>query len=141
MDNDKTEWSNVIIGPWADSSDTKNVTQINTKNKKTRDQLIAEEMEIIDSLSEKLMIQLIQSLKDNEVNISTADFIRDIGFLNEALKSLLFREMGYEHPLSDLVKYIIVASKTKDKKDIYTKFRGDIVVDLIEYLEGDVDEE
>ena len=141
MDNDKTEWSNVIIGPWADSSDTKNVTQINTKNKKTRDQLIAEEMEIIDSLSEKLMIQLIQSLKDNEVNISTADFIRDIGFLNEALKSLLFREMGYEHPLSELVRYIIVASKTKDKKDIYTKFRGDIVVDLIEYLEGDVDEE
>ena len=141
MDNDKTEWSNVIIGPWVDSSDTNNVTPINSKNKKTRDQLIAEEMEIIDSLSEKLMIQLIQGLKDNEVNITTTDFIRDIGFLNEALKSLLFREMGYEHPLSDLVKYIIVASKTKDKKDIYTKFRGDIVVDLIEYLEGDVDEE
>jgi hypothetical protein len=140
MDNDKTEWSNVIIGPWVDSSDTNNVTPISSKNKKTRDQLIAEEMEIIDSLSEKLMIQLIQSLKDNEVNITTTDFIRDIGFLNEALKSLLFREMGYEHPLSDLVKYIIVASKTKDKKDIYTKFRGDIIVELLEYLES-VDEE
>ena len=141
MGNDKTEWSNVIIGPWADSSDTNNVTPINTKNKKTRDQLIAEEMEIIDTLSEKLMIQLIHSLKENEINISSADFIRDIGFLNEALKSLLFREMGYDHPLSELVKYIVIASKTKDKKDIYTKFRGDIVVDLIEYLEGDVDEE
>ena len=140
MDNDKTEWSNVIIGPWVDSSDTNNVTPINSKNKKTRDQLIAEEMEIIDSLSKKLMIQLIQGLKDNEVNITTTDFIRDIGFLNEALKSLLFREMGYEHPLSDLVKYIIVASKTKDKKDIYTKFRGDIIVELLEYLES-VDEE
>ena len=140
MDNDKTEWSNVIIGPWVDSSDTNNVTPINSKNKKTRDQLIAEEMEIVDTLSEKLMIQLIQSLKDNEVNITTTDFIRDIGFLNEALKSLLFREMGYEHPLSDLVKYIIVASKTKDKKDIYTKFRGEIIVELLEYLES-VDEE
>ena len=140
MGNDKTEWSNVIIGPWADSSDTNNVTPINTKNKKTRDQLIAEEMEIIDTLSEKLMIQLIHSLKENEINISSADFIRDIGFLNEALKSLLFREMGYEHPLSELVRYIIVASKTKDKKDIYTKFRGDIIVELLEYLEN-VDEE
>ena len=141
MDNDKTEWSNVIIGPWVDSSDTNNVTPINSKNKKTRDQLIAEEMEIIDSLSEKLMIQLIQSLKDNEVNITTTDFIRDIGFLNEALKSLLFREMGYEHPLSDLVKYIIVASKTKDKKDIYTKFRADLIAELVDYLEEDIDEE
>ena len=136
MGDDKTEWNNVIIGPWADSNNTNSVTPINSKNKKTRDQLIAEEMEIIDSLSEKLMIQLIQSLKDNEVNITTADFIRDIGFLNEALKSLLFREMGYEHPLSELVKYIVIASKTKDKKDIYTKFRGDIVVELIEYLEN-----
>ena len=108
MGDDKTKWSNVIIGPWADSSDTNNVTPINSKNKKTRDQLIAEEMEIIDSLSEKLMIQLIQSLKDNEVNITTTDFIRDIGFLNEALKSLLFREMGYDHPLSELVKYIVI---------------------------------
>ena len=140
MGDNKTEWSNVIIGPWADSSNTSDMTPINSKNKKTRDQLIAEEMEIIDSLSEKLMIQLIQSLKDNEVNITTADFIRDIGFLNEALKSLLFREMGYEHPLSELVKYIVIASKTKDKKDIYTKFRGDIVVELIEYLEN-IDEE
>ena len=116
------------------------MTPINSKNKKTRDQLIAEEMEIIDSLSEKLMIQLIQGLKDNEVNITTTDFIRDIGFLNEALKSLLFREMGYDHPLSELVKYIVIASKSKDKNDIYTKFRGDIVVELIEYLEN-VDEE
>ena len=140
MDNDKTEWSNVIIGPWVDRSDTNNVTPINSKNKKTRDQLIAEEMEIIDSLSETLMIQLIQGLNDNEVNITTTDFIRDIGFLNEALKSLLFREMGYEHPLSDLVKYIIVASKTKDKKDIYSNIRGDIIVELLEYLES-VDEE
>ena len=136
MGDNKTEWSNVIIGPWADSSNTSDMTPINSKNKKTRDQLIAEEMEIIDSLSEKLMIQLIQGLKDNEVNITTTDFIRDIGFLNEALKSLLFREMGYEHPLSELVKYIVIASKTKDKKDIYTKFRGDIVVELIEYLEN-----
>ena len=141
MDNDKTEWSNVIIGPWADSSDTNNVTPINSKNKKTRDQLIAEEMEIIDSLSEKLMIQLIQSLKDNEVNISTSDFIRDIGFMNEVLKSILFRELGYTHPLSDLIPYIIVPTRTKDKKDVYTKFRGDLVVELIEYLEGDIDEE
>ena len=136
MGDDKTEWSNVIIGPWADSNNTNSVTPINSKNKKTRDQLIAEEMEIIDTLSEKLMIQLIHSLKENEINISSADFIRDIGFLNEALKSLLFREMGYEHPLSELVKYIVIASKTKDKKDIYTKFRGDIVVELIEYLEN-----
>ena len=32
-------------------------------------------------------------------------------------------------------------TRTKDKKDMYTKFRGDIVVDILEYLESDIDEE
>ena len=72
MDNDKTEWSNVIIGPWVDSSDTNNVTPISSKNKKTRDQLIAEEMEIIDSLSKssKTMIFVTHEIKFAE-KIST----------------------------------------------------------------------
>ena len=80
-------------------------------------------------------------LKENDVKIMSKDFIRDVGFMNEVLKSILFRELGYTHPLSDLIPYIIVPTKTKDKKDVYTKFRGDIVVELIEYLEGDYEEE
>ena len=64
----------------------------------------------------------------------------DIAFLNESLKSLLFRELGYEHPLSDLSKHIIVPVRSKDKKNIYTKFRGDTVVEILDYLEGIEDE-
>ena len=75
------------------------------------------------------------------MKITGKDFIRDIGFMNEVLKSILFRELGYTHPLSDLIPYIIVPTRTKDKKDVYTKFRGDVVVELIEYLEGEYEEE
>ena len=87
------------------------------------------------------MVNLIHTLKQNDVKITSKEFIRDIGFMSEVLKSLLFRELGYDHPLSDLIPYIIVPTRTKDKKDVYTKFRGDIVVDILEYLEGDIDEE
>ena len=139
MGDDKTKWSNVIIGPWESSEKLQNSKPL--KGGKTREEIVAEEMDIIEGLSESIMVNLIHTLKENDVKITSKDFIRDIGFMNEVLKSLLFRELGYNHPLSELVRYIIVASKTKDKKDIYTKFRGDIVVDLIEYLEGDVDEE
>ena len=54
---------------------------------------------------------------------------------------MLFKELGYEHPLSDFVQYIIVPVKTNDKKDIYTKFRADLVAELVEYLEGPYEEE
>ena len=65
---DDKQWSNVIIGPWTPKE--------TLKGGKTRDQIITEEMAIVDSLSEKVMVQLIQTLKDNEVNISTKDFYR-----------------------------------------------------------------
>ena len=138
MGDDKTKWSNVIIGPWESSEKLQNSRPL--KGGKTREQIVQEEMDVIDGLSESIMVNLIHTLKENDVKIMSKDFIRDVGFMNEVLKSLLFRELGYNHPLSDLIPYIIVPTKTKDKKDVYTKFRGDIVVELIEYLEN-VDEE
>ena len=139
MGDNKTEWSNVIIGPWESSEKLQNSKPL--KGGKTKEEIVAEEMDIIDGLSESIMVNLIHTLKENDVKIMSKDFIRDVGFMNEVLKSLLFRELGYKHPLSDLIPYIIVPTKTKDKKDVYTKFRGDLVIDLVEYLEGDYEEE
>ena len=139
MGDDKTKWSNVIVGPWPSSEKLQNSKPL--KGGKTREQIVQEEMDIIDGLSESIMVNVIHTLKENDVKIMSKDFIRDVGFMNEVLKSILFRELGYTHPLSDLIPYIIVPTKTKDKKDVYTKFRGDIVVELIEYLEGDYEEE
>ena len=139
MGDDKTKCSNVIIGPWESSEKLQNSKPL--KGGKTKEEIVAEEMDIIDGLSESIMVNLIHTLKENDVKIMSKDFIRDVGFMNEVLKSLLFRELGYKHPLSDLIPYIIVPTKTKDKKDVYTKFRGDLVIDLVEYLEGDYEEE
>ena len=139
MGDDKTKWSNVIVGPWPSSEKLQNSKPL--KGGKTREQIVQEEMDIIEGLSESVMVQLIHTLKENDVKITGKDFIRDIGFMNEVLKSILFRELGYTHPLSDLIPYIIVPTRTKDKIDVYPKFRGDVVVELIEYLEGEYEEE
>ena len=129
----------MIVCPWPSSEKLQNSKPL--KGCKTREQIVQEEMDIIEGLSESVMVQLIHTLKENDVKITGKDFIRDIGFMNEVLKSILFRELGYTHPLSDLIPYIIVPTRTKDKKDVYTKFRGDVVVELIEYLGGEYEEE
>ena len=134
MEDDKTKWSNVIVGPWSTNPQP-------LKGGKTREEIVSEEMEVVEGRTESVMVNLIHTLKQNDVKITSKEFIRDIGFMSEVLKALLFRELGYNHPLSDLIPYIIVPTRTKDKKDVYTKFRGDLVIDLIEYLEGDIDEE
>ena len=57
MGDDKSKWSNVIIGPWESKK---------TPKGKTRDQVIQEEMDAIDDLSQTAMVSLIQILKENE---------------------------------------------------------------------------
>ena len=71
MVDDKKQWSNVIIGPWESKK---------TPKGKTRDQVIQEEMDAIDDLSQTAMVSLIQILKENEVSITSKDFYRHIGF-------------------------------------------------------------
>ena len=53
----------------------------------------------------------------------------------------MFRELGYDHPLSELVKHLILPVKSKNQSGIYTKFRADTVVEILDYLEGIEDEE
>ena len=100
------------------------------KGGKTREQIVARG----DGRNRRTLSQcygkLIHTLKENDVKITGKDFIRDIGFMNEVLKSILFRELGYTIHYQDLIPYIIVPTRTKDKKDIYTKFRGDLVAEL-----------
>ena len=52
----------------------------------------------------------------------------------------IYEDMGYDHPLGELIKYLISATKTKDNEKVYTSFRGDKMFDIIEYLNGDKDE-
>ena len=96
MGDDKTKWSNVIVGSWPSSEKLQNSKPL--KGGKTREEIVQEEMDIIDGLSESIMVNLIHTLKENDVKINGKDFIRDVGFMNEVLKSILFRELGYTPP-------------------------------------------
>ena len=81
MEDDKTKWDNVVVGPWSTKPQP-------LKGGKTREEIVAEEMDVIEGLSESIMVNLIHTLKQNDVKITGKDFICDIGFLNEILKSL-----------------------------------------------------
>ena len=49
MGDDKTKWSNVIIGPWESSEKLQNSRPL--KGGKTREQIVQEDMDVIYVLS------------------------------------------------------------------------------------------
>ena len=125
---------NIVIGPWAGS--TKN----SIKKVLSKEDKVSTDMDYIDKVAENIMVQLIHTLAENGVDISSKEFIRHIGFIDECVKSSIFEDMGYEHPLSELIKHLIGATKSKDNEKIFTSFKGDTMIDILEFLSGDNDE-
>ena len=85
--------SNVVKGPWSrakviDPNETDRVT---------------DDMVFIDDVSESIMIPAIHNLAENGVDIKDGDFIAEIGFLNEVIKSIMYRSLNYQHPIHQLI--------------------------------------
>ena len=122
---------NVIVGPWENSSQTApELSEEELKERETK--RMKEDFQSIEILTESLIVQMIHSLKEHEFDISSTQFIRDVAFLNECVKSMLHREYGYEHPMTDLISKLFEVKKQGDK--FLTKFAADKLAKVIKDL-------
>ena len=125
MEDDKSisNNSNVVKGPW---------TRARVVTPQETDQL-TEDMSFIDEVAESIMIPTIHNLAENGVEIKdeNANFISEVGFLNEIVKSIMFRTMGYQHPMTDLVASIMRV-ETENPLTTYAKFDHELVKKIIE---------
>ena len=122
---------NVIVGPWENSSLA--APELSEEELKERDtKRMKEDFQSIEVLTEGLVVQMIHTLKKQDFDISSTDFIRDVAFLNECIKSMLHREYGYEHPMTDLISKLFEVKKQGDK--FLTKFAADKLAKVIKDL-------
>ena len=115
--------SNVVKGPWKRA---KVIPQSETDR-------VTEDMAYIDEIAEAIMIPTIHSLAENGVDIKDEEFLSEIGFLNELVKSIMYRVMGYQHPMSDLVASVMKL-ETENPLQTYSKFDHDLVTKVIDRM-------
>ena len=91
------ENANVISGPW---------------KVKSKREVVVPDIDVIalqenimfaDDLTESLLVQMIHTMGENGVDVSSTDFIKDISFVIEAVKGVIYRDMGLAHPMSDMM--------------------------------------
>ena len=127
----KEEKGKVIIGPWENSSlATPELSEEELKEREMK--RMSEDFKSIEVLTEGLVVQMIHTLKEQNFDISSTEFIRDVAFLNECVKALLHREYGYEHPMTDLISKLFEIKKQGDK--FLTKFAADKLAKVIKDL-------
>ena len=127
----KEEKGKVIIGPWENSSLT--TPELSEEEHKEREvKRMKEDFQSMEILTESLIVQMIHTLKEQNFDIASTDFIRDVAFLNECIKSMLHREYGYEHPMTDLISKLFEVKKKGDR--YLTKFAADKLAKVIKDL-------
>ena len=127
----KEEKGKVIIGPWDNSSLA--APELSEEEHKEREvKRMKEDFQSMDILTESLIVQMIHTLKEQDFDISSTHFIRDVAFLNECVKAMLHREYGYEHPMTDLISKLFEVEKRGDK--FITKFAADKLAKVIKDL-------
>ena len=127
----KEEKGKVIIGPWENSSLA--APELSEEEHKEREvKRMKEDFQSMDILTESVVVQMIHTLKEQDFDISSTHFIRDVAFLNECVKAMLHREYGYEHPMTDLISKLFEVEKRGDK--FLTKFAADKLAKVIKDL-------
>ena len=119
--------NNVIKGPWRT---TKTITKAKTEK-------VAVDMLFVEDMAESVMIPMIHSFAENGLDIKKDEFVQEVGFMNEVVKSLVFRHLGYKHPMQQMIKTIMTI-KTETAEDVYAAFDGDLVEKMVE-IKGDDD--
>ena len=134
-ENEKPASNNILQGPWK-----------KTKKVKIPENTIfdtQQEMAFIEELSESVIVQMIYTLGDNGVDISTKEFFQNIAFIVESLKCTLYEEKGWFHPLTPIIKNISevsVEDSDSDEETITLRFNIDKLTALAKKMNLDNDE-
>jgi hypothetical protein len=114
MEDDSTKSATIIKGPWKKQSKKKVKVPQNLMQTKLQEDLL-----FADDLTEHLMVQLIHTMGENGFVLKDPKFIRDIGFISECCKSIIFREIGLTHPIQPIIEKIM--NKTKGQIHHFTQ--------------------
>jgi hypothetical protein len=120
----------VVKGPWKRAKSVK----------KSQTEKISNDMAFAEDVAESVMIPMIHGLSENGVNIKTDELVREVGFINEIIKSIMYRTMNYPHPMTELINSLM-STKTESVEDVYAKFDHDALEKMVEVLTKDKNDE
>ena len=125
---EKIKDGNVIKGPWVNKKEVK-IKDIDGLE-------VIENLKFADDLTEGLIIQVLTNFKENNIDVSNEKFSPDIAFMIETLKAVIYRSMGYEHPLHIIMSNVLKVNEIKDGDKIHidSSFDMDLLSDTSDYI-------
>ena len=124
--NDEKPNGNVIKGPWIPK-------EIVSENE--LDATKALKLAFAEALTQQIVVQLIYTMGQNDVDVADNSFVYDIGLIIELTKGCIYRSIGLPHPTHLLTE--VLKSLPTDK---YSEDHVAEVLEMLESMEDDDDE-
>ena len=121
--NDEKPNGNVIKGPWTPK-------EIVSENE--LDATKALKLAFAEALTQQIVVQLIYTMSQNDVDVADNDFVYDIGLIIELTKGCIYRSIGLPHPthlLTEVLKSLPTDHQGKKSSE-------DHVAEVLEMLES-----
>ena len=96
-----------------------------------------EDLDFADNLAEGLMIGLIHNIGENGIDIKNERFIGDVSFLNEVVRGILYRDIGFKHPMQPFMDTVVKTVAEEEKNTITTKVNLTLLENMVSDKEDD----
>ena len=111
----------IIQGPWKESK-----RKVKLPDKDAIE--LQETVDFINDLTQTLIVQMIHTIKENEINVDTDSFVKDMSFIIEVVRATLLKEMSLNTNMTkimDILFEIIFnsGSNIDDLKEVIYKMR------------------
>ena len=121
--NDEKPNGNVIKGPWTPK-------EIVSENE--LDSTKALKLAFAEALTQQIVVQLIYTMSQNDVDVADKSFVYDVGLIIELTKGCIYRSIGLPHPthlLTEVLKSLPTDHQGKKSSE-------DHVAEVLEMLES-----
>ena len=95
---------------------------------------VNEDMGFADQLTEAIIVQMVHVLSDNDLKVSDTQFVKDLSFVIESIKSAVYRDLNLNHEIQPLVDKFMVQEKD-EKGQTNTIFKMELIQKFLKAAE------
>ena len=98
----------VIQGPWPKSGRKVKVPDDGMMQ-------LQDDIAFAEELNQTVIVQMIHTMGENGIHVTEESFIKDIGFIIEVTKGVIYRSMGIPYPTQKLLEVFVNTELDADK--------------------------
>ena len=120
-ENNEKQSAEIIQGPWKGSKRKVKLPDNDAIK-------LQETIEFVDDLTQTLIVQMIHTIKENEIDVEAESFVQNMAFIIEMVRASLLKEMSLNTNMTKLMDTLFEIifnsdSDIDDFKSIMTKMR------------------